>query len=173
MRKFLLCSLGLTASLAFCSEPPPAWKESVLRDDAKKVWEACSDGGRFYSSRLIGLFRTMGSQHDGDRQFEVALLLAQVSEDPSDGLRHFLSSPDPYDRAFAIIVIQHLGDRRFLPDLEPLREDPATLKEWDILRYKSVGALATKSIERLRQGENLVPIEGAIPKWLEAARAAR
>jgi hypothetical protein len=164
-----LVLVSIAASSALGGEPPSGWK-TVIRGDAESVWDACSDDGQFYASRLIGIYRTLGSQHDGDRQLEVAQLLAQVPDDPRDALRHYLASPDPYDRVFAIQVIIHLGDRRFIPDLEKLTKDTASTKEWDTLPYDSVGSGARLAIDHLRRGTNLVPTDAPLPKWLEAAR---
>jgi hypothetical protein len=166
-------SLWFATSIAFCGEPPAGWKESVLRKDAQSVWDACCDDGRFYPSRLIGLFRTMGSQHDGDRQHDVAELLAQVPDDPSASLKHYLSSPDPYDRVFAIQVIAHLGDRRFLPSLEALNKDTASTNRWDLLAYETVGDGARLAADQIRRGKNWVTPDGPTPKWLQAARSSK
>jgi hypothetical protein len=161
----------MTEAFAFGQEPPSQWK-AVLRESAQSAWEASHDDGRFYATRLIGIFRTLGSQHDGDRQLEVAQLLAQVSDDPRDALRHYLKSPDPYDRVFAIQVITHLGDRRFIATIESLTKDTASTKQWDILPYDSVGGGARYALEHLRSGTNLITSETPLPKWLEAARKA-
>jgi hypothetical protein len=165
---FFLCFLSVAA---VASEPPEGWK-SVVSDaeQAKRLWEDCCEGEIFYSSRLLGVFRTMGSQHDGDRQYEVFQLLAQVPADPSDGLRHYLASPDPYDRAFAIQVIAHLGDKRFLKALEALMEDAASTRSWDILPYKTVGEGALRAVDQIRRGEGHVEKSGAVPAWLQKAR---
>jgi hypothetical protein len=142
----------------------------VLREDAQSIWDACFDGGRFYATRLIGIFRTLGSQHDGDRQYQASQLLAQVPDDPHDALRHYLKSPDPYDRVFAIQVVTHLGDRRFIPALEPLTKDTTSTKRWDTLAYDSVGGGARSALDQLRRGTNLVTSDSPLPKWLAAAR---
>lgn len=170
MKSALFTLLCLVGFVAFGSEPPIGWKKSILREDSKSVWDACFDDGRFYPTRLIGIFRTFGSQADGDRQHDVAELLAQVSDDPQDALNHYLKSPDPYDRVFVIQVIAHLGDRRFIAALEALTKDTASTKRWDILAYESVGAGARIAVDQVRRGENLVTPDGPIPKWLKAAR---
>jgi hypothetical protein len=170
MRSALLVLCGATA-VAFAGEPPPEWR-SVLNKDPQLMWEHCSEGGGFQATRLLGIFRTLGSQHDGDRQLQAAQLLAQVPEDPRDALRHYLRSPDPYDRVFAIQVITHLGDRRFIPELEKLTKDPAGTTQWDG-PYDSVSRAARLALDQLRRGTNLVKSDTPFPKWLEAARKAR
>jgi hypothetical protein len=167
---FLCVAIDCPAELPkSAGEPPSEWK-SVLREGAQQLWDWCFDDGHFHATRLIGTFRGLGSQHDGDRQYEVARLLAQVSDDPHDALRYYLQSPDPYDRVFVIQVIAHLGDRRFIPILEPLTKDAASTKRWDILAYDSVGGGALRALENLRGGTNLVTPDTPLPKWLAAAR---
>lgn len=159
----------LIATVVSASEVPSGWK-STLRDDAQKVWDHCFEGGRFYPTRLISIFRQLGSQHDGDRQYEVAQLLAQTPHDPYESLLYLLQSPDPYDRGFVIQVIEHLGDRRFVARLSELSKDSASIENWDILPYKTVGEAARHALDRIAEGHNDFGPEFELAGWLRAAR---
>ena len=169
MKIVLFVLLSLATSLGCAGEPPSEWK-ATFREAAQGIWGACfGDDGRFYATRLIRL-RCANSPHDGDAQSDVARLLTQAPDDPRDALQYYLKSPDPYDRAFVIQVIAELGDRRFIPTLEALTKDTATISLWNGLGYDSVGDGARFALDWFRRGGWVHTPDTPLPKWLAEAR---
>lgn len=160
--------LLLVVASAPATEMPSTWNEH-LEKDASEVWAHCTDDGKFDATRLVGLYRMHGSQHDGDRQFEVATLLAGVEQDPYNDLAYILKSPDAYDVGFVLHVIRCLGDRRFIPLLEKMTGDNRSLAKWDMLSYKTVGGAAKQVGKELLAGDSDLA-EDKSAKWLTKAQ---
>lgn len=95
-----------------------------------------------------------------------------LSADAARSVRvYLLQSPDPYDRAFVILVIEHLGDRRFVARLSELSKDSASIADWDILPFgRTVGEAARHALDRLAGGHNDFGPELELAAWLRAAR---
>lgn len=169
-RLTILLVLTIVCTFSRGSDFPDEW-DQYFGEDAAVVWKFCSSKGEFFPTRLLMMFRQMGSQHDGDRQYEAARLLSTVAVDPFESLEHFISSPDPYDRAFAIQIVAHLKDLRFRDLLSSLKSDSARVSDWDVLSYETVGEAAASALAALeRETDSLNSLE--IGNWLVRARSS-
>lgn len=171
LRRFsILLVLPFVCTFSRGSDLSDEW-DQYFGEDAAEVWKFCSTKGEFFPSRLLMMFRQMGSQNDGDRQYEVARLLSTVEVDPFNSLKHFIFSPDPYDRAFAIQVVAHLKDLRFRDLLSSLESDSASVSDWEMVSYKTVGEAAIYALAAFdKETDSLSSLE--IRDWLVRARSS-
>jgi hypothetical protein len=111
----------------------------------------------------------MGSRHDGDAQFICAYFLISLLEDPAPVFRRMLADPDPQQRAFALTVIGHLGDRRFLKEMKALQSDQADTG-WDTGKVGNFADLALSNLDQPDHELRRPPLPDFTAPWLREAQ---
>lgn len=104
-------------------EIPEGWR-CVMGETAGKYWKEFACASDPDIEKILEMaYEKCGSQYDGDAQLYTAFLLAELNKDPYQNLQEMLKSKDEAKRAFAIMVIGNLGDKRFYNDIKKLLTD--------------------------------------------------